>query len=78
MEGFRARGLILSDGKKLECLKQGETYKFMGVYQSTQLDKDGLEASIMKTVEPRAHVIWKSNIYDVNKVLATNTFVNKC
>ena len=31
--------LMLNDHTKIECLKMGETYKFMGIYQSTKMDK---------------------------------------
>ena len=70
--------LVLEDGSKMECLKETETYKFMGVHESIKLDRVGLENTLMKKVKQRAHVIWKSNLYDINKVLATNTFVNGC
>ena len=70
--------LIMDDGTVIKCLKEGETYKFMGVYQSTQLDKEDLETKQRKIVEQRTHVIWKSDLYDFNKVIATNMFVNGC
>ena len=70
--------LILEDETKIECLKEGESYKFMGVYQSIQLDKNRLESSLERTVKQGAHVIWKSSLYDINKVIATNIFVNWC
>ena len=31
--------LLLDDDSKIECLKEGETYKFMGVQQYVKLDK---------------------------------------
>ena len=70
--------VLLDDGSKIECLKVNETYKFMGVYESIRIDKDGLEISLMKKVEQRTHIIWKSNLYDINKVTATNMFVHGC
>ena len=48
----------------------------MGVYQSTKLEKGGLESSILKTVKQRAYVIWSSELYDTNKLPAINMFVN--
>ncbi len=71
-------GFVLEDGSKIDCLKEGETYKFMGVHESIKLDRDGLEISLVKTVKQRVHVIWKSNLYDINKVVATNSFVDGC
>ena len=70
--------LVLYDGTKMKCLEEGDTYKFMGVYQNIKLDKDRLESSLLKMVKQRAHVIWSSDLYDANKVLATNVFVNGC
>ena len=83
--GFLKRGkffdcgkITLEDGMKMRCLEEGETYKFMGIEQSTRLDKDKLEASLSVTVKQRTHVIWHFELYDSNKVLATNIFVNGC
>ena len=68
--------LLLDDDSKIECLKEGETYKFMGVQQYVKLDKNTLETSLSTTVKQRTHIIWKSSLSDWNKVLATNIFVN--
>ena len=70
--------LILDDGSKIECLKIGESYKFFGIYQSVRLDRDGLECTLLKKVEQRTHVTWKSDLSDMNKVTATNTFISGC
>ena len=70
--------LVLYDGKKIECLKEGESYKFMGIHQSIKLEKDKLESSLLVTVKQRTHVIWSSGLHDWNKVLATNMYVNGC
>ena len=70
--------IVLDDGSKIECLKTGESYKFFGIYQSIRLDRDSLETTLMKKVEQRTHVVWKSDLYDANKVAATNTFVSGC
>ena len=63
---------------KIKSLKEGETYKFMGIEQSIKLDRDKLESSLAVTVQQRSHIIWNSELYDWNKVLATNIFVNGC
>ena len=75
---FDCGEITLEDGMKMKCLEEGETYKFMGIEQSTRLDKDKLETSLTVTVKQRTHVIWHSELYDSNKVLATNIFVNGC
>ena len=70
--------LVLYDGKTIECLEEGESYKFMGIHQSIKLEKDKLESSLLVTVKQRTHVIWSSGLHDWNKVLATNMYVNGC
>ena len=75
---FDCDDVTLNDGMKVKCLEDGETYKFMGIEQSTKLDKDKLESSPAVTVKQRTHVIWHSELYDCNKVLATNIFGNGC
>lgn len=50
--------LILNDNTKIECLlKMGETYKFMGIYQSTKVDKEKLELSLAANIKQRTHII---------------------
>ena len=56
----------------------GETYKFMGICQSIKVDKEKLELSLAANIKQRTHIIWNSNLYDWNKVLATNIYVNGC
>ena len=70
--------MVLYNGKKIECLKEGESYKFMGIHQSIKLEKDILESSLLVTVKQRTHVIWSSGLHYWNKVLATNMYVNGC
>ena len=55
---------VLYDGSKIECLKDGETYKFMGVHQSTKLAKEELESSLLVTVKQRTCFIWSSDLHD--------------
>ena len=40
----REEDMILEDGTKIIFLKPGETYKFMGIHQSSKTDLDILES----------------------------------
>ena len=48
----------------------------MGVPEADRHDSLSLIKDMTKKVRQRAHVIWTSPLYDINKVEATNTFVN--
>ena len=68
--------ITLEDGTVIKSIKEDETYKFMGVPQSYKNEVDILESKLLKLVKQRAHIIWKSNLYDANKVYSSNIFIN--
>ena len=57
-------------------LEKEETYKFMGVPQFTKNDVDNLQEQLLKIIKQRAHIVWSSELSDLHKVMACNTFVN--
>ena len=67
------------DGFVIESLKEGESYKYMGVPQSDRATATvSLTKWLMKTVKQRSYIIWSSDLSDFNKVVACNIFVNSC
>ena len=48
----------------------------MGVPQSYKNEIGILEAKLIKLVKQRAYIIWNSDLYDMNKVYASNVFIN--
>ena len=68
--------LTTKTGKIIKCLKDTEKYRFLGVPESEKHDTKGLITNIARKVKQRSHILWSSPLYDVNKVEATNTFVN--
>ena len=68
--------ITLEDGTIIKSIKDDETYKFMGVPQSYKNEVGVLEDKLLKLVKQRAHIIWKSDLYDANKVYASNVFIN--
>ena len=68
--------LTLSDGSIIKCLKKDETYEFMGIPQWLKMDDIALGGDLLKIVKQRSHIIWSSDLSDINKCIASNTFVN--
>ena len=66
----------LTNGDVIKCLKEGENYKFMGVPQHEKIDAETLGEELCETVEKGSHIIWSSQLSDINKCKASNTFVN--
>ena len=73
-----AGDLILKDGSKIECLKDEETYKFLGIPEREEHDVRNIVDTLHNTIRRRANVVWTSPLSDVNKVVATNIFVQSC
>ena len=67
---------ILNDGTVINSIKDDETYKFMGVPQSYKNEIGILEDKLLTLVKQRSHIIWNSELYDINKVYASNIFIN--
>ena len=68
--------VTLRDGTVVESLKEKESYKYMGVQQSTKNEVDLIDEKALKKIKQRAHIVWSSKLSDWNKILATNVFVN--
>ena len=68
--------ITLRSGKVINCLENAEHYKFLGVPEAEQHDIASLLKTMTKKIKQRTHVVWTSPLYDMNKVEATNTFVN--
>ena len=66
--------ITLESGTKIECLKDAETYRFLGVPEAEKHDTTNLFEIITKKFKQRMNVIWSSPLYDVNKVIASNQF----
>ena len=68
--------ITLEDGTVIKSIKDEETYKFMGIPQTYKNEVGILEDKLLKLVKQRAYIIWNSELYDVNKVYASNIFIN--
>ena len=71
-----ADDINLEDGTIIKSIKDDETYKFMRVPQSYKNEIGILEDKLLKLVKQRAYIIWNSDLYDINKVYASNIFIN--
>ena len=60
----------------VESLKPHESYKYMGVPQSTKNEINQLQEKLLIVVKQRTHIVWSSSLSDYNKVMASNIFVN--
>ena len=65
--------IILKWVKKLECLKNAENYRFLGI-PAEQHNITNLFELVSKKIKQRMHVIWSSPLYDANKITAVNQF----
>ena len=68
--------ITLDDGTVIKSIQDDETYKFMGVPQSYKNEINILEEKLLKLVKQRAYIVWNSDLYDINKVYASNVFIN--
>lgn len=68
--------LILTGGVEMKCLGEADSYEFMGVPQRTKMNVSELSEEIHKVVKQRSHIIWSSDLSDVNKCQASNMFLN--
>ena len=68
--------ITLSDGSVIKCLGLNENYEFMGIPQRVKMDENALAEELLKTIKQRSHIIWSSDLSDVNKSVACNVFVN--
>ena len=68
--------IVLDDGTVMKCLPEEENYEFMGVPQRVKMDYAELGDALLKKIQQRAHIIWSSQLSDVNKCIASNTFIN--
>ena len=68
------RGAIIDERSAIECLKDGELYKFLGVLEDVkQEEKQSLQCAA-KIYLRRMSVIWTSPLSDYNRVVASNQF----
>ena len=68
--------ITLEDSTVIKSIRSDETYKLMGVPQSYKNEVGVLEEKLVKLVKQRAYIIWNSDLYDANKVYASNIFIN--
>ena len=68
--------ISLEDGSVIKCLGEDEMYGFMGIPQRLKMDDNSLGQDLLKIVKQRSHVVWSSGLSDINKVKASNVFVN--
>ena len=68
--------LTLSGGDIIKCLKEDESYEFLGVPQCVKMNVSELSKQLLKVVKQRAYIIWSSELSDANKCMACNQFIN--
>ena len=68
--------ITLENGDIIKCLLEEDLYKFMGGLQHTKIDVQQLSKDLLKAIEQRSHLVWSSQLSDINKSEASNTFVN--
>ena len=68
--------ITLENGDIIKCLQEEDLYKFMGVLQHTKIDVQQLSKDLLKVIEQRSHIVWSSQLSDINKCNANNSFVN--
>ena len=73
---MQCEDVTLRDGTVVESIKANETYKYMGVQQSTKNEVELIQETLITKIKQRTHIVWSSNLSDWNKTLATNVFVN--
>ena len=68
--------IVLKNGTVVKYLPEDENYKFMGVPQPVKMDGAEMGETLLKKIQQRAHIIWSFQLSDVNKCVASNTFIN--
>ena len=66
----------VNEETEMKSLKEGEVYEFMGIPQYNKNDTASLQDDLLKMTKQRAYIVWSSNLFDLNKVIATNRFIN--
>ena len=69
-----AAGLKLDQTSVVQIIKEGSSYKFLGVCETVKQDEKFALVSAAKVCLQRLSVIWSSPLSDVNRVIATNQF----
>ena len=64
----------LYDNTIIECLKDSESYKFLGVPESDTHKVSDIISHLKLKVQQRCNIIWSSPLSDYYKVMATNMF----
>ena len=62
----------LYDNTIIECLKDSESYKFLGVPESDTHKVSDIISHLKLKVQQRCDIIWSSPLSDYYKVMATN------
>ena len=68
--------ITLNGGDVIKCLGEADSYEFMGVPQCMKINSEELGEELLKVVKQRSHIIWSSDLSDINKCKASNQFVN--
>ena len=63
-----------NDRQSITNLKDGETYRFLGILENTQQEDSKVLETTSKTYQQRLSVIWSSPLSDFHKVTATNQY----
>lgn len=70
-----AAGLKLDQTSVVQSIKEGSSFKFLGVCETVKQQDEKLAlVSAAKVYLQRLSVIWSSPLSDVNRVIATNQF----
>ena len=65
--------LILMDNTTIRGLQPDETYKYLGVAQSTHIHKEEMRAKVSKEYHRRVQKVAESTLNGQNKMQAINT-----
>ena len=65
------RGAIIDERSAIECLKDGELYKFLGVLEGAQQEEKQSLQCAAKIYLRRMSLIWTSPLSDCNRVVAS-------
>ena len=63
-----------NDRQSITNLKDGETYRFLGILENTQQEDSKVLETTSKTYQQRLSVIWSSPLSDFHKVTATSQY----
>ena len=67
-----AAGLKLDQTSVVQSIKEGSSFKFLGVCETVKQDEKFAFVSAAKVYVQRLSVIWSSPLSDFNRVIATN------